>query len=171
MAVASGRAGGAMALPIFRDGNDIHTVFLRKRATSLPVEKRATSLVKLLLVVQTRQMCLFRQIRVMRCDANFIDFPGVANRRAKFEDGYIYSCLRLSSRSDLPELPSSPHQPSSFTFPKRCFGNKVVVQRSCQRSWFERLPFLHYDEGKDVVFCHTCVTGFRKGKMKSSKEE
>ena len=81
------------------------------------------------------------------------------------------SCLSLSSRSDLPELPSSPHQPSSFTFPKRYFGNKVVVQRSCQRSWFERWPFLHYDEGKDVVFCHTCVTGFRQGKMKSSKAE
>ena len=81
------------------------------------------------------------------------------------------SCLSLSSRSDLPELPSSPHQPSSFTFPKRCFGNKVIVQRSCQRSWFERWPFLHYDEGKDVVYCHTCVTGFRQGKMKSSKAE
>lgn len=81
------------------------------------------------------------------------------------------SCVSFSSRSDLPELPSSPHQPSNFTFPKRCFGNKIVVQRSCQRSWFERWPFLHYDEGKDVVFCHTCVTGFRQGKMKSSKAE
>ena len=39
MAVASGRAGGAMALPIFHDGNDIHTVFLRKRATCFTCRK------------------------------------------------------------------------------------------------------------------------------------
>ena len=39
MAVASGRAGGAMALPIFHDGNIIHTVFLRKRATSFTRRK------------------------------------------------------------------------------------------------------------------------------------
>ena len=78
------------------------------------------------------------------------------------------------SWSDLPEIPSSPRQPSStYTLPKQCFGNKVIVQRSCQRLWFERWPFLHYDkgQGKDVVFCHTCVTGFRQKVMKCSKTD
>ena len=39
MAVASGRAGRAMALPIFHDGNDIHNVVLRKRDTSFTRRK------------------------------------------------------------------------------------------------------------------------------------
>ena len=30
-------------------------------------------------------------------------------------------------------------------------------------------PFLHYDEGQDVMFCHTCVTAFKLGRIKSSK--
>ena len=28
---------------------------------------------------------------------------------------------------------------------------------------------LHYDEGQDVMFCHTCVTAFKLGRIKSSK--
>ena len=30
------------------------------------------------------------------------------------------------------ELPSVPHQPKSFDFPKRSFGKKVIVKRSFQ---------------------------------------
>ena len=58
-----GRAGGAMALPIFHDGNDIHIAlyFYERERLLLPVEKRAKLLVKSLPFVQTRQICLFRQ--------------------------------------------------------------------------------------------------------------
>ena len=36
MAVASGKAGGAMVLPIIHNDNDIHKVLLRKRNTVKP---------------------------------------------------------------------------------------------------------------------------------------
>ena len=36
MAVASGRAGDAMALPIFHDDNDVHNVLLQKRDKMKP---------------------------------------------------------------------------------------------------------------------------------------
>ena len=42
------------------------------------------------------------------------------------------------------ELPSVPHQPKSFDFPKRSFGKKVIVKRSFQASWFDRLSWLHF---------------------------
>ena len=41
------------------------------------------------------------------------------------------------------ELPSVPHQPKSFDFPKRSFGKKVIVKRSFQASMFDR-SWLHY---------------------------
>ena len=66
------------------------------------------------------------------------------------------------------DLPAKPHQPLNFTFPKRSFGKKKVVQRSFQPSWFSQWPFLHYDESKDVVYCHTCVIGFKLRRMKTS---
>ena len=42
------------------------------------------------------------------------------------------------------ELPSVPHQPKSFYFPKRSFGKKVIVKRSFQASWFDRWSWLHF---------------------------
>ena len=68
---------------------------------------------------------------------------------------------------DLPEIPLVPHQPKSLTFPKGAFGKTKVVYRSFQPMWLKQWPFLHYDETKDVVYCHTCITGFKEGKMKS----
>lgn len=48
-------------------------------------------------------------------------------------------------------LPSEPfHPPSNFKF-------KVTDNRTCHYNWFEEWKWLHYDEKKDSVFCHTCV--------------
>ena len=30
-------------------------------------------------------------------------------------------------------------------------------------------PFLHYNEAQDLVFCHTCLLGFKKNKMRAAK--
>ena len=49
------------------------------------------------------------------------------------------------------ELPSAPHQPKSFDFPKRSFGKKVIVKRSFQASWFDRWSWLHYIENNVMV--------------------
>lgn len=64
----------------------------------------------------------------------------------------------------LPDI-DEPFQPANFGFPKRCFGRKNAVFRSCQSSWFAKWKWLHYDAEKDAVFCHTCVTACRKKKL------
>ena len=46
--------------------------------------------------------------------------------------------------------------PASFRFPKREFGNTLVMKRSFQRKWFDRWSWLHYEENLDLVFCFTC---------------
>ncbi len=72
----------------------------------------------------------------------------------------------------LPDLPPVPHHPvESFVFPKRPFGRKSVVWRSCQGAWFKQWPFLHYDEVNDVGYCHICITAFKEKKMRSSSAD
>jgi hypothetical protein len=66
------------------------------------------------------------------------------------------------------DVPAKPHQPLNFKFPKRSFGKQKVVERSFQPSWFSKWPFLHYDEAKDIVFCHTCLMGFKLKRMRTS---
>ena len=67
------------------------------------------------------------------------------------------------------DIPSKPYQPTSLKFPKRSFGQEKVVQRSFQGCWFHQWPFLYYDEGKDSVYCHICLMGFKLNRMKSSR--
>ena len=74
----------------------------------------------------------------------------------------------LLSVNDLPQIPDIPHHPMGLTFPKRSFGEKNPVLRSFQAAWFNTWSFLHYDEGKDLAYCHICVKGFKERKMKSS---
>ena len=50
--------------------------------------------------------------------------------------------MASSSRENLPEISSLPHQPTAFSFPKRSFGKKNVSLRSFQASWFRQWPFL-----------------------------
>ena len=76
------------------------------------------------------------------------------------------SCLVSSSEyPDIPDKYCPP--PSSFAFPKRSFGSKKIVQRSCQRTWLEQWPWLYYCEGKDVLFCSVCVSALKSKKGKS----
>ena len=64
-------------------------------------------------------------------------------------------------------IPEEPHQPKAFSFPKRSFGKKNAVFRSFQQDWFTKFPFLHYDEAKDVAFCHVCLMAVKKKRMKT----
>ena len=63
------------------------------------------------------------------------------------------------------ELPSVPHQPKSFDFPKRSFGKKVIVKRSFQASWFDRWSWLHYIESNDVALCLNCAQAKQQKKL------
>ncbi len=65
------------------------------------------------------------------------------------------------------DVPDKPHQPFEFNFPKRSFGVKGA-QRSFQPGWFRRWPFLHYDEGRDIAFCHTCLLATKFKRMRSN---
>ena len=78
----------------------------------------------------------------------------------------------LTAASSLPELPPSPVHPSSkYVFPKREFGKKQIVKRSCQVAWFSTWPWLHYqaNDPDDVVFCHVCVSALKSKKMERSR--
>ena len=68
-------------------------------------------------------------------------------------------------------LPSKPHQPRQFRFPKREFGKKTIVKRSFQTSWFDRFAWLHYDEAKDAAFCHVCCSASSQKRLKTSHKE
>lgn len=69
------------------------------------------------------------------------------------------------------DIPAKPHQPLTFQYPKRSFGVKKVVQCSFKPSWFAKWPFLHYIESKDVVFCHTCLLGFKLKRMRTNSAD
>ncbi len=58
-----------------------------------------------------------------------------------------------------------PHQLKSFDFPKRSFGKKVPVMRSFQAAWFDRWPWLHYIESRDVVLCFHCAEAKKQKKL------
>ena len=66
-----------------------------------------------------------------------------------------------NSRLQTPAIGDKPHQPSSFRFPKREFGNTLVMKRSFQLQWFDRWSWLHYEENLDLAFCFTCVTAYQ----------
>ncbi|XP_056003508.1 zinc finger MYM-type protein 1-like [Ostrea edulis] len=68
-------------------------------------------------------------------------------------------------------VPSEPNQPKALSFPKRTFGKKAPVQRSFQGSWFDSRPWLHYDEPRDLAFCHVCMVAKRDGKLTSTKAD
>eukprot|EP00731_Ephydatia_muelleri_P010741 Em0005g1327a len=73
----------------------------------------------------------------------------------------------VNVRDSIPSLPDESHHPKSFAFPKRSFGKTKPVFCSAESQWFDTWPFLHYNEGQDVMFCHTCVTAFKLGRIKS----
>ena len=64
-------------------------------------------------------------------------------------------------------ISEEPHQPKAINFPKRSFGKKNPVFCTFQQEWFTKFPFLHYDEAKDIVFCHTCLMAVKKKRMKT----
>lgn len=76
-----------------------------------------------------------------------------------------------SSNTDfnIAEIPDIPfHPPVTFTFHKREFGKTKRVKSLCQHSWFSKWKWLHYNEDKDAVFCHVCVSALKQKKMQTS---
>ena len=78
------------------------------------------------------------------------------------------SSCGLPRPADLRDLGDKPNQPSSFTFPKRKFGETKPVYRSFQPGWFQKWPWLHYDQGEDRAFCYYCVQALKQGSIRMS---
>ena len=64
------------------------------------------------------------------------------------------------------EIGDQANQPSSFTFPKRRFGEKRPVYRSFQSSLFKKWPWIHYDQANDKPFCFVCIKASQVGNFK-----
>ena len=52
----------------------------------------------------------------------------------------------------LAELGDKPNHPKTFTFPKQKFGDKKLTYQSFQSSWFEKWPWITYNETEDKAF-------------------
>ncbi|KAL5004567.1 hypothetical protein ScPMuIL_018023 [Solemya velum] len=72
-----------------------------------------------------------------------------------------------SGKSILPR----PNQPRAFTFPKRKLGQKNPAQRTIQAAWFDNKTWLHYDESRDLAFCHLCLVTTTQSKLSSGCAE
>ena len=72
------------------------------------------------------------------------------------------------SGNSVPSIGDSPHQPQSFAFPNRQFGQKFVVSRSFQANWFKSWKWLHYDEESDTATPHLSKGDFTIGRMQLS---
>ena len=77
---------------------------------------------------------------------------------------FIHSFLNIltyktvcACRSSIMDIPPVPNQPKTFKCPQRSFGQKNLLNRSFQSSWFANRTWLHYDEANDLAYCHVCM--------------
>ena len=80
--------------------------------------------------------------------------------------------IMARENGEIPDIPSCPYQPDSrCKFKPRPFGKKKVVLRSFQPSWCQKWSWIHYQETKDLAFCHICIRGFKEKKIKASNAD
>ena len=61
---------------------------------------------------------------------------------------------------------NSPHHPTrNYEFKKTKIGEQY---RSCKIEWFDKFPWLHYDEVHDKLFCFYCIKCAEQNKSLSS---
>ena len=67
-----------------------------------------------------------------------------------------------------PLIGNKAHQPRKFKFLQREFGRTSTVTCSFQQQWFNRWPWLHYDEDKDLAFCFSYVVAYQNKPLQSA---
>ena len=67
----------------------------------------------------------------------------------------------------LPELGDKPNHLKTFTFPKQKFGNKKPTYRSFQSSWFEKWPWITYNETEDKAFYFVCIKAVQQERVRN----
>ena len=65
----------------------------------------------------------------------------------------------LTSLMELPTplIGNKAHQPRKFQFPQREFGKISIVKCSFQQQWFDRWPWVHYDEDQVDITNHFSI--------------
>ena len=65
-------------------------------------------------------------------------------------------------------LPDAPNQPQLASFPKVSFGKGTKARyRSFQSSWFDKWPWLHWNECLETVLCHVCMQAVKAGTLQA----
>ena len=67
-----------------------------------------------------------------------------------------------------PDVGERPCQPRRASFPKVSFGKTAVKTRAFQPAWFDKWPWLHWDNSSERVFCHVCVRAVQAGKLSTT---
>ena len=67
----------------------------------------------------------------------------------------------------LPVLSDKPNHPKTFAFPKRKFGDKKLTYRSFQSSWFDKWPWITYNETEDKAFCFVCIKAVQQERVRN----
>ena len=62
------------------------------------------------------------------------------------------------------------HPPKNFKFPEKRFG-KETFNRSCQSQWFEDHQWLHYDVGRDSLFCYVCQNSDDQSQLQAERRK
>ena len=68
----------------------------------------------------------------------------------------------VNYETHLPDLGEKSYQPTSFNFPKRCFGIKSVTYCSFQLASFKQWPWISYDQEHNRAFCFCCIQAVRQ---------
>ena len=63
-------------------------------------------------------------------------------------------------------IPDKPNQPRLATFPKVSFG-KGLKKRSFQSSWFDKWPWLLWNESHESVLFHVCIQAVKAGNLRA----
>ena len=68
------------------------------------------------------------------------------------------------------EVGNKPHQPRNIQFPAR-FGIAQPTYRSFQAKWFDKFPWLHWDDRTESCFCHLCLKASQAGLLLTNTAE
>ncbi len=148
MAVASGPVGPVLAGPIFSPHSHTHL--------SCCVE----------------HMHRFKDLQLLRSPSSRYSPVEHFGLLAPIERPIMAGQSTSGSSSSDSLLPSKPHQPLDFSFPKRSFGQKPQFwEASNNLGSVSGHSCISYDETQDLVFCHTCLLGFEKNKIRASKAD
>ena len=64
--------------------------------------------------------------------------------------------------------PDNSDEAKNFNILKREFGKTEVITMSFHPSWYEKWPWLHYNESEDSVRCHSCAKASLQKKIQWS---